>query len=532
MSATAGFEGYAAWRQSRMALRSDARWRMPGAWNHLITVIAFGDTAAALAATLDSLRAQSYRNIEILVAGHAAATLPHAGDFATLRGLFAEPALDPIDILADPRSESLWRGNHLVFARAGTLFDPDTFALLNSSLRPTSCGAPPDLVVCDHDRATEAGPAPCFLPGWDPDLVRAMDVIGTAFMVSRRLVRAGSNAERPRSLHEWLCRLATRKEAPVWTHLAEPVIHLPDPMPQLGAALSAPAIAAAAPSVAIVIPNRDRPDLLARCVEFLSTLDLPAPELVIVDHASSDPATLALYASLRHRYGARILPVAGRFNFSHMVNLGVTATTAEVAVLLNNDVEVTRPGQVETLVAHAARPEVGVAGARLLYPDGRVQHAGVLLQAGPDADNSVAAMHVLRGEPDAADGYLHALRTVRNYQAVTGALMATRRAVFDAVGGFDEVSLPVEYNDVDYCLKARALDLRVLVVPTEGVLHHESATRLTQMTPEVLRMRQAAMALIRLRWPKEVRHDPFRNPWVTLGDVPQARFPWTGAAGA
>src|SRR4029077_18183612 len=151
------------------------------------------------------------------------------------------------------------------------------------------------------------------------------------------------------------------------------------------------------------------------------------PELVIVDNGSDEPAVDTVYGDLRARHGARIVSMNQPFNFSSMVNLGVAATSAEVVLLLNNDVEVTAPGLLEQMLASALRPEVGVVGSRLLYPDGTVQHAGMLLRPDPADADRVRAQHVLRGAPRTADGYLYRLRTVRNYQSVTGALMATRR---------------------------------------------------------------------------------------------------------
>ena len=500
-------------------------------WNHLITVFVFSARQAnadALARTLSSLLAQNYRNVEVVVAGALEAELPDPTDYARLRGLFAEPALDVLDVLCDPLADNLWRGSHVVFAVAGTVFDPDSFTQLNRTLSPPRGVPPPDLIVCDHDRAAGAAPQPCFLPGWDPDLIVAMDYVGTAFMVSRKLVLARRPAHRPDSLYDWLCSLASSSVAA--EHLAEPVMELPVAMPRRSAASVASIPLSSLPSMAIIIPNRDRPELLGRCVSFLKYLEGPAPEVVIVDHSSSAPATLALYAELQTQHRARIVKVEGRFNFSRMINLGVAATSADVVVLLNNDVEITDPSQVGSMVRHAIRPEVGVVGARLLYPDGTVQHSGMILRAGRHAIQPVSAQHVLRGAPGHADGYLDALRTVRNYQAVTGALIATRRTVFDQVGGFDEVNLPVEYNDVDFCLRVRAMGYRVIVVPTEGMIHRESSTRGTTATPEVERMRAAAMHLIAERWSEAFNRDPFCNPHLDLGDRPQVMFPWANNA--
>jgi GT2 family glycosyltransferase len=522
---------YDLWRRARLAERLRLAHTRQDVWNYLITVVvqATSSNTEALADTLATLSCQTYRNIEILVAGESGTSLPAASDFAGLRGLFVEPALDPLDMLSDPATDRLWRGSHLVFAAAGTTFDPDAFELMNRMLSPLQGSSPPDLVICDHDRCVtpQASPEPCFLPGWDPDLIATMDYVGSAFMASRRMILERRFAGRADSLHDWLISLATEASPVAAAHLGETVIHLVCDLPRPAPAPAVLSRPARAGSVAIVIPNRDQPDLLQRCIRCLEFLEGPVPELVIVDHTSTDPATLAIYAHLQQRYGARIERFGGHFNFSRMVNLGVAATTAEVILLMNNDIEVTIPGQLETIVEHAMRPEVGVAGARLLYPDGHVQHAGVLLRMGSNRHHLVLAHHVLRGAPGEADGYLHALRTVRNYQAVTGALFATRRTVFENAGGFDEVNLPVEYNDVDYCLKLRAMGLRVVAVPTDGIIHPESSTRGNETTTEVRAMRTHAMAVIADRWRDAVERDPFRNPWADLGDVPEVRFPWT-----
>lgn len=520
---------YDDWRRSRLAERMTLSGESP-AWNHLITVLVYGGSstnADAMTRTLSTLLDQTYRNIEVMVAGSHEIELPDSADFASLRGLFAEPALDPLDLLDASATDHLWRGSHLVFAVAGTAFDPDAFALLNHMLSPAKGAPSPDLIICDHDRGSGRAQAPCFLPGWDPDLIAAMDYIGTAFMASRKLVLKQRSGERPASFHQWLSNLANG--TPAVGHLTETVMHLPTGLPRPLAATGVGGLCPAR-SVAIVIPNRDKPELLRRCVRFLEFTDIAELELVIVDHASTDPATLALYAELQKHHGARVLRIDGRFNFSRMVNLGVAATTAEVVMLVNNDVEVTLPHQVEMMVGHALRPEIGVVGARLLYADHTVQHAGVALLPGPNKEVAVMARHVLRGAAHHSDGYLHALRTVRNYQAVTGAIIATRRAVFDQLGGFDEVSLPVEYNDVDYCLRARAAGFRVISLPTEGIIHPESSTRGFATTPEVRRMRAAATNFLAEHWGDAVDHDPFRNPHVDLGDRPQAVFPWTGKA--
>jgi len=148
---------YAAWREMRRNTRQVEEPGADAAWNHLISVFVHGKAGAGLVATLESLRSQTYRNIEIIVGGPQTAELPPRDDFASLRGMFPEPEADPLTLLADPASDRLWRGSHIMFAQAGTLFDDDAFELLNALLNQGSAESRPDLVLCDHDRLGPGG---------------------------------------------------------------------------------------------------------------------------------------------------------------------------------------------------------------------------------------------------------------------------------------------------------------------------------------------------------------------------------------
>jgi GT2 family glycosyltransferase len=547
LAAAAGRQGrgeplpasYPQWQRLRVAQRLRAPRTASDLWNHLFTIVIFAETpdgANALPATLASLHRQTYRNIEVLIAGAAEDLAPSLADFSGHRGLFVEPALDHLDILSSSVADRLWRGSHVMFARAGTKFAPDAFALINAALDPADGTRAPDLIICDHDRLDGSGDVttPSLGPGWDPDFICGFDYVETAFAASRALITAQRGA-RPASLYDWLCGIARRAPQPVTSHVAEPLVHMPASAPQPVPPRATPAIASAAagnelPALAIVIPNRNNPQLLRRCLRFLDFPNRFRPELVIVDNASDDAALQSIYHDLHERYGARIVQMGQSLNFSRMVNLGVAATSAEVVLLLNNDVEITTPGSLEQIIAHAMRPEVGVVGSRLLYADGTVQHAGMLLRPGGSREHPVRSGHVLRGAAGAADGYLHQLRTIRNYQCVTGAVQAMRRDVFDRVGGFDEVELPVKYGNVDFCLRVRAAGWRVIALPLDGIVHREPSARGTASSPAVIALRTAGMKVIAERWPDAVARDPYRNPWVEVGDVPEARFPWSAAA--
>ncbi len=264
--------------------------------------------------------------------------------------------------------------------------------------------------------------------------------------------------------------------------------------------------------VLIVIPTRDRVDLLQRCIESIeATAAGERYRIVIVDHQSTDPASVAYLASGSYP----VLPYEGPFNFAAMNNLAVAAEgrTASYVLFLNNDIESIGPGWLGRLRSLAGRAEVGAVGPLLLYGNGRVQHAGVIVGFGGTAD------HAMRfAEPDAPDGsrnpgYNSSLTSVRDYSAVTAACMMMRRAAFEQVGGFDE-AFAVGFNDTDLCLRLRAAGLRVLYDGHTVLRHHESATRamdkaLADPTEDETRFRA--------RWPAFVGGiDPFYNPWLAL----------------
>jgi GT2 family glycosyltransferase len=334
-------------------------------------------------------------------------------------------------------------------------------------------------------------------------------------------------------LHDWLRMIAQEESDLATRHVTETLVHIPQPdvapPPPVPVAFRLPC---AMPDLSVIIPNRNRPELLAQCLRFMEFPNRFRAELVIVDNASDDAYVLSMYAQLRERHGAKIVSMKQKFNFARMVNIGVAASTSPMLLLLNNDIQITSPGLVEQMLAHALRPEVGVVGTKLLNGDDSVQHGGILLREGDAGVQTMLALHVLRGARRGDAGYLNALSSVRNYQAVTGALMVSRREVFLQVGGFDEVHLPVEFNDVDYCLRARKAGYRVLCLPLDGIFHFESSTRGVELSPEVARMRQVAMACMARRWREQFRHDPYRNPWVELGNVAQACFPWSGGRGS
>ena len=265
-------------------------------------------------------------------------------------------------------------------------------------------------------------------------------------------------------------------------------------------------------TVLIVIPTKDRLDLLRRCIESVErTAGAVRTRIVIVDHQSIEPATIDYLASSAHT----VLPYSGAFNFAAMNNAAVAAhgAGADYLLFLNNDVEAIEPGWLERLRSLARRPDVGAVGPMLLYDNGRVQHAGVIVGIG------VAADHAMRfAEPYGPDGRRNpginsSLTSLRDFSAVTAACLLVRRAVFEQVGGFDE-AFAVGFNDTDLCLRLRAAGLAVLYDGHTIMMHRESATR---MVDRALADPAGDEARFKRRWPDYADGaDPFYNPALAI----------------
>ena len=528
---------YEAWRKENAARRLSRKADVNGVWNNMFTVVVYPSTENdddAVSTTIASLAAQDYLNIEAIVLGGSEAEIVGQHDFTTLRGLFVEPLTRLENLFGAAKTARRWRGDYIMIVPVGTTFDEDAFRLLNAACNPDSLGKIPDVVICDFDAPDlETGAKiPSFVPGWDPDLIQCVDYIRSSFIFSPEIFETVCQADRPKTLHDWLCCLATGRSKAEIRHLAEPLVHLPAAAAEGPVRIFEPSHPCPvsggdnqAADMALIIPNKNQPELLKKCLGVLDFSTQFRVELIIVDNASSDPETLAIYEQAKTRHGAKIVPMDQRFNFSRMINLGVAASRADVVLLLNNDVEIRNAHALEQILAHARRPEVGVVGTQLSYADGTVQHAGVILREFHwEPGSPIRALHVMRHASSTDVGYMYELSAIRNYQAVTGAVLATRREIFDRIGGFDEVMLPVEFNDIDYCLKAGEAGYRVICLPLDEVYHYESSSRGVSQPDPLSREIDTVMSD---RWRSVVRGDKFRNRWVHTGDTKQAKFPWS-----
>lgn len=256
---------------------------------------------------------------------------------------------------------------------------------------------------------------------------------------------------------------------------------------------------------AIIIANKNRLNLLKPCIDSIfEKSSCRAFEIIIVDNGSTEPDVLAYYKTLTDAGRAHVLSAPGPFNFSAMSNLGARHSTAPWFIFLNNDMEVLAQDWVEQLHQHVMKPDVGTVGARLLFPNGLIQHAGVAVGIGGFAD------HLHHSAPGDAPGYLGRLSVSHELSACTGACLALTREKFDAVGGFNETDLPVELNDIDLCLKLAERGWKTVFEPRALLIHHQSASRGRALLP--FSRYNGERAYFRAHWLDAVRDDAYFHP--------------------
>src|SRR5438067_1889446 len=271
------------------------------------------------------------------------------------------------------------------------------------------------------------------------------------------------------------------------------------------------ALPAPAPLASIIIPTRDRVGLLKRCVESIrARTDYEPFEIVVVDNGSIEEETSAFLRQSEADKSIRVVVENGPFNYSRLNNRAAAAARGDILVFLNNDTEIDDAGWLTELISHAARAEVGAVGARLWYPDGTLQHGGVILGLGGVAGH--AFPNIPRGHP----GYFNRAMLQQNCSAVTGACMVVRKSVFEELRGFDEVNLGVTFNDIDFCLRLTQRGYRIVWTPYANLVHHESASRGHHRTWEEQREFERAVDYMQKTWGTQLMHDPFYNPSLSL----------------
>lgn len=260
------------------------------------------------------------------------------------------------------------------------------------------------------------------------------------------------------------------------------------------------------PKVSLIVPTRNAQVLLQACMEgLLDGTDYPALELIVIDNQSDDPATLDYFETLKAR-GVRVLQHPYPFNYATLNNRGVGIATGEYVGFINNDIEVLSPGWLKEMVSLAARPDVGAVGAKLLWKNGMVQHAGVVVGI-----NGLAAHTGNHWRRDDA-GYLGFNQLTRQQSACTTACLLMRRDLYIGLEGMDAQRYPVAFNDVDLCLRIDALGLKVLWTPFAELIHAESATRGKDSSSEKAARAQREQRALYEKYSTQVLADRFYSP--------------------
>ena len=400
-----------------------------------------------------------------------------------------------------------------------------------------------DLIYCDEDKLDMAGGRydPFFKPDWSPDLLLSMNYICHFLVLRRELVRdvGGLRSEYDGSQDYDLILRATERTSQIhhiprvlyhWrlssTSTAQSLNAIPAADGAAGRAIAdylernkiaghvGPGVAAGSwrvryeirntPKVTLIIPAGKRVELLRRCLDSVfAKTDYKYFDVMVVDNSkgtgvqqllSSFPAQKAqlIYLDYRNR----------PFNFSAINNFAVRQTSTPLVLFLNDDTEVANPEWLTALVEHGQRPAVGVVGAKLIYPSGLIQHAGVVMGLGGNAG------HAFKHLPADSPTYFYFPDVVRNCSAVTAACMLTKRELFLELGGFNEIELAVAFQDPDYCLRVHQAGFLVVYTPYSVLVHHESASRGGGIDWAEVRYMQK-------RWADVIAHDPYYNANLT-----------------
>ena len=263
------------------------------------------------------------------------------------------------------------------------------------------------------------------------------------------------------------------------------------------------------PEVTVVVPTRDKAQLLSECVSGLKEkTDYPHYQTVIMNNGSTELDALALLDELRATPRFTVVDCPGPFNFSALSNEGASITATPLLVFLNNDISMIDSNWLKPLVHWAMQPEVGVVGAKLLFPSGTIQHAGVVVGLG-----GIAGHFYNMEQPD-LPGYLDQLLVTHEVTAVTAACVAVTRTQFEAVGGFDSDNLPVELNDIDFCLRVMERGVTNLWTPESVLVHRQFGSRRIGLNPSKTYQRERHYFLN--RWQHVIRDDRYFHPGLSL----------------
>ncbi len=462
-----------------------------------------------LNATLRSLRAQVHESWSLL------AVVGEDNDPRVLTRFHDEMGKDP-RLLAlvpdDLAQQNFADDDRIAVIQPGDVMPPYALAAVAETLLESS-----HLTALYSDEDTlgpdETLEAPILKPDWSPIFYKAIPYVGRlTFLRHRNLAATGlSPADLLSNEQATLRRLLTAVEPATVGHIRRILC-------SRKTAKMSPAAPAAQksnepepdwPEVSIVIPTRNRAHLLAVCTRGLKErTDYPSFNVVVVDNGSEQARARALLDNLRADARYLILDRPEPFNYAKLSNDGARATNSPMLVFLNNDIRMLDASWLKTLVRLAMKPQVGVVGAKLLFPNRRIQHAGIVLGMGGISG------HIYRRRRERLNGYLQQAANTREMAAVTGACIAIERAKFEAVGGFDAENLPVDLNDIDLCLRVAERGWTNVWAADAVLIHMQSASRGIERNP-FDQYRQERTYFVN-RWVEAIRDDPYFHPGFSL----------------
>tara|TARA_X000001036_G_scaffold433966_1_gene472512 strand:+ start:13 stop:1656 length:1644 start_codon:yes stop_codon:yes gene_type:complete len=496
---------YSEWRKVWVEVSSEERFRLVAIADSLPPDISFTlllssdrEDPMLLFKTVESVLSQIYSNWVLYIL-----------DGDCLSSDLAQKILRKEDSrirLENPTSSEV--SNWVIPLIPGLMLDESALLNVSNSLVEN----PKTLILFgDHDHVDDSSfyHDPHMKPSWNRDLLASMNYMGP-FIVWEKTLWCG-NKDKTVDQHELLIEATRNLEGELIVHVPKILTsvhvsgdgsHLLPEARRVTHELPSPE-----PMVSVIIPTRDRGKMLRKCLESLFDItDYPNFEVVLIDHDSSEKLALRTISEFESKNNFKVTKFVGSFNFSAIINDAAELARGEVFVLLNNDTEIVESGWLTELVSQVCRPEVGIAGGLLLFGDNTIQHAGIH----PGVGGLMGHGH--KHLPSDSSGYFNRLRAVHEVAAVTGACLAIEKTTWNELGGLDEQHLPVAYNDVDLCLKARQSGLRVIFTPYSVLVHHESISRGIDHDPEHNIRLQNEIKVMEERWGAMLNFDPAYNP--------------------
>jgi O-antigen biosynthesis protein len=510
----------------------------------LISVILVkADELQPIHKAVECLQNQVYENWELLICGEK--------HDPTNTALIADKR---IRFLPADSNTLTAKMNEAVDASAGEyitlLYGKDTLSpdALYQIIEKLNLDRSADMIYSDEDKIDEQGnhSDPYFKPDWNPDTFLSRNYLGGLLCIRRNvLINGGKFSNHSKSCAEYELMLRISEMSTSIVHIPHILYHrysalefnkvITDPCETcsnvIRKALSRRNILAKVTrpdpascvfsiryeiihpgKVSIIMPTKNRAALCQVAINsIISLTSYTDYEIILVDNNSTEADFFTMVNQYRESLGDRFIYVKddGDFNFSRIINNGVAHASGTYLLLLNNDTEIIHADWMTALVEQAQFKYNGVIGARLLYPNNTVQHAGVIVGLGGIAHHAFIGM-----DKDAA-GYFNNLKAITNYSAVTAACCMVRKDNFTEVGGFDE-SLAVEFNDVDFCLKLKEKGCNNIYLPHVTLYHHESISRgHPHKTRESYKRHLADLTEFKNRWQKYIDHDPCYNPHLS-----------------